>query len=64
MCQNKNITSCWGLNTKGICVVNSLRKKEWDERLKALEEQIKYWTDASNKTEKTIEVIQLFYDTE
>ena len=64
MCQSKNITSCWGLNTKGICGIKKSKKKEWDERLKALEEQIKYWTDVSNKTEKTIEVIQLFYDTE
>ena len=64
MCQSKNITSCWGLNTKGICGIKKSKKKEWDERLKVLEEQIKYWTDASNKTAKTIEVIQLFYDTE
>jgi hypothetical protein len=64
ICQSKNITSCWGLNIKGICGVKKSKKKEWDERLKVLEEQIKYWTDASNKTGKTIEVIQLFYDTE
>ena len=62
--KTKNITSCWGLDKKGICGVKKSKKKEWDERLKALGEQIKYWTDPLNKTEKTIEVIQLFYDTE
>ena len=64
MKETKNVTSCWGLDKKGICGIKKSKKKEWDERLKALEEQIKYWTDPLNKTEKTIEVIQLFYDTE
>lgn len=30
--------------------------------LTALEEQIKYWMDPLNVTNKTIESIQLFYD--
>ena len=57
-----NITSCWGTNTKGICVVKKNKKTEWLERLNALSLQIDYWTEPQNKTNKTIEVIQLFYD--
>ena len=58
----EKITSCWGLNKSGICVVKKKKQAEWDDRLSALSSQIEYWTNESNKTNKTIEVIQLFYD--
>ena len=58
----KNITSCWGQDGKGICVIKKSKKKEWTQRLTVLEEQIKYWINPENTTNKTIEVIQLFYD--
>jgi hypothetical protein len=58
----KNITSCWGCDKNGICVVKKSKQKEWLERLNTLEDQIKYWTDPENMTDKTIEIIQLFYD--
>jgi hypothetical protein len=61
--KTRNITSCWELDKKGIYRIKKSKKNEWDKRLKALEDQIKYWTDPLNKTEKTIEVIQLYYDT-
>jgi hypothetical protein len=57
-----NITSCWGQNKKGICVVKKSKKDEWTQRLNALEEQINYWLNPENTTNKTIEIIQLFYD--
>ena len=57
-----NVSSCWGQDKKGICVVKKSKKEEWDQRLNALEETIQYWTDPVNKTNKTIETIQLFYD--
>jgi len=60
--QENKITSCWGVNQNGICVVKKTKKKEWDERLNSLKDQINYWTDPNNKTDKTIEVVQLFYD--
>lgn len=60
--QDKKISSCWGVNKNGICVIKKTKKKEWDERLNSLKEQIHYWTDPNNKTDKTIEVVQLFYD--
>ena len=58
----KNITSCWGCDKNGICVVKKSKQKEWLERLNTLEDQIKYWTDPENMTDKTIEIIHLFYD--
>jgi hypothetical protein len=54
------VTSCWSINSKGICTVKKTKQNEWTERLKALKTQIEYWIE--NKTEKTVETIQLFYD--
>jgi hypothetical protein len=59
---DKKITSCWGINGKGICVVKKSKKVEWENRLKSLSQEIEYWSDPMNKIDKTIEVIQLFYD--
>ena len=57
-----NITSCWSQNAKGICLVKKSKKNEWEERLKLLEYHINYWITPVNITNKTIEIIQLFYD--
>ena len=57
-----NVTSCWGQNKNGICIVKKSKKKEWAQRLSVLEEHINYWINPINKTNKTIETIQLFYD--
>ena len=56
----ENIISCWGINGNGICVVK--KKKEWEERLEILKEEIEYWCEEENQTDKTVEIIQLFYD--
>ena len=56
------ISSCWGNNMLGLCVVKKNKKSEWINRLTALENQIKYWVHPANKTNKTVEIIQLFYD--
>jgi hypothetical protein len=61
---DKKVTSCWSLNKLGICTVKKSKQKEWDERLEALRAQIDYWIHPENKTEKTVEVVQLFYDHE
>jgi len=60
--KEKKITSCWGLNGKGICIIKNSKKEEWKKRLHTLEEQINYWINPENKTDKTIEIIQLFYN--
>jgi hypothetical protein len=57
-----NVTSCWSLNKNGFCVIKKSKKNEWTERLNTLEEQISYWVNPENKTCKTVEIIQLFYD--
>jgi hypothetical protein len=55
------IPSCWTTsNNKGLPVVSKRRKVDWDNRLISLKEQIQYWID--NRTDKTLEVVQLFYD--
>ena len=58
----ENITSCWGQDKKGICVVKKSKKKEWEERLLCLKQQIDYWINPENVTNKTIECVQLYYD--
>jgi hypothetical protein len=58
----KKVTSCWGINNNGICAVKKSKQVEWTSRLNSLEEQIEYWANPSNRTNKTIEVVQLFYD--
>jgi hypothetical protein len=54
------IESCWGINGNGICIVKN--SKKWLQRLNILKEQILYWLNPLNKTNKTVEIIQLFYD--
>jgi hypothetical protein len=60
--KNTTITSCWGNNKKGICTITNNKKDEWNQRLNILTSHIDYWIDPINKTDKTIETIQLFYD--
>jgi hypothetical protein len=56
------ISSCWGQNKKGLCVITKTKKTEWEERLHVLEDTIRYWIHPENTTSKMIEIIQLFYD--
>jgi len=56
------VTSCWGVNGSGLCVVKKSKKKEWETRLERLREQVEYWTNPENATEKTVEIVELFYD--
>ena len=58
----RNISSCWGLDKKGLCVIKKSKQNEWKERLNVLEYHINYWINSENVTTKTIETIPLFYD--
>lgn len=58
----KRITSCWGVNMHGITVIKKTQKKEWIQRLTTLSNQIAYWRQPENTTNKTVEIIQLYYD--
>ena len=46
----------------GILVIKKTQQKEWVKRLSMLSEQITYWLQPENVTNKTVEIIQLYYD--
>ena len=54
------VRSCWGPLKTGVLVIKKKKTTEWLHRLDVLKQQIIYWSQ--NKTTKTIEVVQLFYD--
>jgi hypothetical protein len=60
MATGVKITSCWGTDKTGVCVIKKSKAEEWRMRLDSLKEQIQYWV--VNRTDKTVEVVQLFYD--
>jgi hypothetical protein len=51
------VRSCWKVNKFGITQINKI--KEWEERIKVLNNQIRYWIETIS--EKTIEIVELFY---
>jgi hypothetical protein len=53
------INSCWKLNKLGVMTIVKTKQAEWTERLLKLNQQIQYWVD--NHSEKTVEIIELFY---
>jgi hypothetical protein len=54
------ISSCWKLNrTTGLIILDQKKIIEWEIRINSLVEQINYWV--KNSTEKTVEIIELFY---
>ena len=53
------VKSCWKLNKLGVMQITKTKQKEWEERIDELKHQIQYWID--NPTEKTIEIVELFY---
>jgi len=54
------IKSAWALNKLGIIHLVKTKMDEWTERLSAIKFQVEYWTQ--NNTNKTVEIIQLYYD--
>jgi hypothetical protein len=58
--KGNRITSCWGIDGRGMAAVKKIKLKEWKERLSALQSQIQYWID--NVPGKMVEIIQLCYD--
>jgi len=60
--EEAKITSCWGLNKTGICVIKKSKQSEWKHRLTVLKETIENWLNPEHVTDKTIETIHLFYD--
>ena len=60
--KGNTITSCWSNNKNGICTIKKSKQDEWTQRLNSLTSQLDYCVDPVNKTDKTIETVQLFYD--
>ena len=59
--KDTKIKTCWVPNKQnGILRVPPNRQKDWNNRLVVLHQQIQYWIE--NIPEKTVEIIQLFYD--
>ena len=56
---NTRITSCFAQNKKGVLVIKPSKQAEWQNRLQVLSETIQYWIN--NKTDKTIELVHLYY---
>ena len=55
------VKSCWSV-TKQTGILKIGNKKEWTARLDSLKRQIEYWIHPDNKTDKTVETVQLYYD--
>ena len=55
------INSCFSRTKLGFLVIPKAKQVEWQQRLNVLHETIEYWIQ--NKTDKTIEVVELFFDT-
>jgi hypothetical protein len=53
----KKIESCWKLNTLGVIKIS--KKTEWNNRLTTLKNEIQKWIET--KSEKTLEIVELFY---
>ena len=54
------VDSYWEATNQGILRVAPKKQQEWEHRLECLVGQIQYWTE--NETNKTVEVVELFYD--
>lgn len=55
------IPSCWTTTErKGLIKIKDIN--EWNYRLDVLKNEIKYWINPNNKSDKIIHVIELFYD--
>lgn len=55
------IASCWNYDKFGSIKINPSKLPEWQSRLQKLTDTIEYWINT--KTNKTIELIQLYFDT-
>ncbi len=59
---NDKHLSCWNIGKDGLCTLKKTYQKEWNLRLKKLEDTINYWTNPKNTTDKMITVEYLFFD--
>ena len=57
--EGNTVKSCWKLNQLGVMKIIKTKEKEWAERMNNLIQQIHYWI--INPTEKTVEIVELYY---
>ena len=55
------VESCFLRTKLGFLVIPKVKQPEWNHVLSVLKDTIEYWI--KDKTNKTIETIELFYDT-
>jgi hypothetical protein len=56
----KRVTSCFGINAKGLLHVRLSKRKEWQRRLDLLEKTVTCWM--TQPSDRTVRVVHLFYD--
>jgi len=63
--ESKNciISSCFHIDSKGVCKVKPSKTDEWNDRLKLLRKTIRHHLKEKNKIYKLIHVESLFFDT-
>ena len=54
------INSCFSRTKLGFLIIPKSKQAEWENRLNVLHDTIKYWM--KYKTNKTVEIVHLFYD--
>jgi hypothetical protein len=50
---NIKVSSCWGINGNGICVIKKNKQIEWNDRLVKLKEKVEFWINPENISNKT-----------
>ena len=56
------VKSCWKLSKLGILMLDKTMQIEWENRLSQLKEEIGFWINPNNISNKTIHNVYLFYD--
>ena len=55
--------SCWNINKEtGLSTIKKSYEKEWNLRLKKLEDTINYWINPKINIDKMINIVHLFFD--
>lgn len=57
-----SVPSCWGTDKNGMPVIKRCKRDEWNERLNVLVETLRYWTNPEHVTDRTIQIVHLYYD--
>ena len=57
--KNEMVKSCW-INRSGLMAINNNKKKEWQDRLTTLKNNLNYYLD--NEPQKDVQIEYLYYD--